>query len=168
MASNNSTVDNNSHLSGQDVAFAVMNSFIVIIGVPANFMKITIVRKTTSMHTTTNFLLMKLAVADLITLILCPGIYDFSLTKVHIDKTLGDFLCKLFVGNAVVAITIKVDFLTVCTIAVGRYLVLVKPFLTGLRLTKQRVPYVLAFLWAFAVLSCIPDFMKNPIYPNRL
>ena len=168
MASNNSTVQNNSHLSGQDVAFAVMNSFIVIIGVPANCIIITIVRKTPSMHTTTNFLLINLAVADLITLMFCPSIYDYSLSKVRIDKTLGDFICKLFVGNAVVPFTMNAGVLTVCTIAVERYLALAKPFYTGLRLTKQRVPYVVAFLWTFAVLSCIPDFMTNTIEPNLL
>ena len=96
MASNNSSVYNNSHISGQDIAFAVMYSFIVIIGVPANWMIVTIVRKTPSRHTTTNYLLMNLAVADLTTLLLCPGMYDFSLNKMRLDKTLGDFLCKFF------------------------------------------------------------------------
>ncbi|KAJ7390551.1 hypothetical protein OS493_024588 [Desmophyllum pertusum] len=167
MASN-SSANNNSYSSGQDVAFAVMYSFIVIIGVPANCIVITIVRKTPSMHTTTNYLLMNLAVADLITLIMCPGIYDFSLNKVHLDKTVGDFICKLFVGNAVVPMTINVAVLTVSTIAVERYLALVKPFHTGLRLTKKRVPYVVALLWTLAVLSCIPDLITNTIDPNPL
>ena len=168
MTSNNSSDFNNSYLSGQDIAFAVIYSFIVIIGVPANCIIITIVRKTPSMHTTTNYLLMNLAVADLATLSLCPGMYDFTLNKVRLRKTLGDFLCKLFVGNALSPITINVGALTVCTIAVERYLAMVKPFHTGLRLTKRRVPYVVAFLWVSAVLSCIPDFMTNTVNTNPL
>ena len=164
MTSNNSTV--NSHFSRQDVAFAVMYSFIVIIGVPANCIIITIVRKTPSMHTTTNYLLMNLAIADLTTLLFCPGMYDFSLNKVHVSKILRDFICKLFVGNAVVPISINMGALSVCAIAVERYLALVKPFLAELMLTKRRLPYVVAFLWVFAVLSCIPDFMTNTIDPN--
>ena len=166
MASNNSTVS--SYLSSQDVTFAVMYSFIVIIGVPANCIIITIVRKTPSMHTTTNYLLTNLAVADLITLMFCPGMYDFSLNQVRLNKTLGDFVCKLFAGNAVVPITINVGALAVCTIAVERYLALVNPFHTGLLLTKKRVPYVIALIWTFAVLSSIPDFMTNTIDPNPL
>ena len=164
MASINST----GHLSGQDVAFAVMYSFIVIIGVPANCIIITIVRKSPSMHTTTNYLLMNLAIADLTTLMFCPGIYDFSLNKVHLDKTVGDFICKLFAGNAVVPITIRAAALIVGTIAVERYLAMVKPFRVELRLSKQRVPFVVAFLWVLSVLSCIPDFMANTIDPNPL
>jgi len=167
MASNNSSVYNNSHISGQDIAFAVMYSFIVIIGVPANCMIVTIVRKTPSRYTTTNYLLMNLAVADLTTLLLCPGMYEFSLNKMRLDKTLGDFLCKFFVGNALVPITVSVGALTVCTLAVERYLALVKPFNTEIILAKRRVPHVVAFLWVFAVLCCIPDFMTNTIEPDR-
>ena len=170
MASNVSEINktnNNSYYPRQDVAFAVMYSFIVIIGVPANCIIITIVRKTPSMHTTTNYLLTNLAVADLITLMMCPGMYDFALNKVRLQKAVGDFICKFFAGNAVVPITINAAALTVCTIAVERYLALVKPFQTRLRLTKKRVPYVVALLWILAVLSCIPDLITNTIEPNH-
>ena len=161
MASNNSTV--NGHLSSQDVAFAVMYSFIVIIGVPANCIIITIVRKTPSMHTTTNYLLMNLAVADLTTLMFCPGIYDFSLNNMKISKAVGDLICKFFAGNAVVPVTIRAASLIIAVIAVERYLAMVKPFRVEWRLSKNQVPWVVAFLWAFSVLSCIPDFMTNTI-----
>ena len=167
MASNTSEVHKNSYYAGQDIAFAVMYSFIIIIGVPANSVVITIVRKTPSMHTTTNFLLMNLAVADLITLMICPGMYDFALKKVRLDKTLGDFICKFFAGNAVVPITINAATVTVCAIAVERYLALVKPFYTRLRLTKKRVRPVVAFIWTIAVLSCIPDLITNTTEPNH-
>ena len=168
MASNNSTLNDNSPLSKKDIAFAVMNSLMILIGVPANCIIITIVRKTPSMHTTTNYLLMNLAVADLTTLLLCPGMYDYSLNKMSVHRTLGDFICKFFVGNAIVPISMNVGALTVCTLATERYLALVKPFNTELRLTKKRLPYVVAFLWVIAVLSCIPDFMTNTIDTNPL
>ena len=166
MASNTSEV-NHSYSTGQDIAFAVMYSFIVIIGVPANGIIITIVRKTPSMHTTTNYLLMNLAVADLVTLMLCPGIYDFALNKERLEKTLGDFICKFFAGNAVVPITINAAVVTVCAIAVERYLALVKPYYARLRLTKKRVPPVVALIWTIAVLCCIPDLTTNTIEPSN-
>ena len=166
MASNTSEVHKHSYYTGQDIAFAVMYSFVIIIGVPANSVVITIVRKTPSMHTTTNFLLMNLAVADLITLMICPGMYDFALKKVRLDQTLGDFICKFFAGNAVVPITINAATVTVCAIAVERYLALVKPFYTRLRLTKKRVRPVVALIWTIAVLSCIPDLITNTTEPT--
>ncbi|XP_078355904.1 tachykinin-like peptides receptor 86C [Oculina patagonica] len=151
------------NVSSQDIVFTVLYSFIVLFGVVGNGITIAIVRKTPSMHTTTNYLIMNLAVADLLTLLLCPGLYDFALTKVRLQGLTGDLICKLFAGNAVVPITINVAVLTVCTIAVERYLALVKPFRTGLRitLTEEGVVRVIATLWFVALLSCIPDVLAN-------
>ena len=149
-----------SSISTQDVVFAVLYSLIVLPGIVGNSIIITIVRKTPSMHTTTNYLLMNLAVADLLTLLLCPGLYDFALTSVRLQGFTGDLICKLFAGNAIVPITINVAVFTVCTIAVERYLALVKPFLS-LRISQESVGYVLAVLWLLAVLSCIPDIQAN-------
>ena len=149
-----------SFFATQDILFAAFYAAIVFPGVIGNGIIITIVRKTPSMHTTTNYLLMNLAVADLLTLLLCPGLYDFALTKVRLQGFLGDVICKLFAGNAVVPITINVAVLTVCTIAVERYLALVKPF-RNLRLTKDSVGYVIALLWLIALLTCVPDIQAN-------
>ncbi|XP_068740088.1 QRFP-like peptide receptor [Montipora capricornis] len=148
-------------ISTQDILFASLYSFIIIFGVTGNCLVIIIVRKTPSMHTTTNYLLMNLAVADLVTLLFCPGLYDFALTSVRLQGLTGDLICKLFAGNAIIQISINASVLTVCTIAVERYLALVKPFHTTLRMSKTSVGYVVAMLWIVAVVSCIPDITTN-------
>ena len=139
---------------------------IVFPGIIGNGIVITIVRKTPSMHTTTNYLLMNLAVADLLTMLLCPGLYDFALTKVQLQGFSGDLICKLFAENAIVPVSINVAVLTVCTIAVERYLVLLKPFNTKLRISKDSVSYVIAILWFLALLSCIPNIKDNTYETN--
>ena len=75
-----------------------------------------------------NYLLMNLAVADLLTLLLCPGVYDFALNHFRINSAMGDMVCKLFVGNAIVCITFDASVLTLCVIALERYVAIVKPF----------------------------------------
>ncbi|XP_068692290.1 QRFP-like peptide receptor [Montipora foliosa] len=155
-------------ISGQDVVFAVLYSSIILPGVLGNCIIITIVRKTPSMQTTTNYLLMNLAVADLVTLLLCPGLYDFALTSVRLQGFTGDLICKLFSGNAIVPISMNAGVLTVCTIAVERYLALVKPFHTRLRMSKESVGRVIVFLWILAVLSCIPDIKSNTVDVSSL
>ena len=117
-----------SKTTSQDIVFATLYSFMVFFGVVGNGVVIAIVRKTPSMRTTTNYLLLNLAVADLLTLLLCPGIYDFALNSLRINSTLGDIVCKLFTGNAVVCITFDASVLTLCVIAVERYVAIVKPF----------------------------------------
>ena len=164
MEKNNATAflkQADSPITAQDIIFATLYSFIVLPGVIGNSIVITIVRKTPSMHTTTNYLLMNLAVADLFTLLLCPGLYDFALRNVRLQGFTGDLICKLFAGNAVVPITINVAVLTVCTIAVERYLALLKPFRSNLRISEGNVKYVIAALWFLALLSCIPDIQAN-------
>ena len=158
---NTTSLLHNEHFFAQDIIFTTLYSFIVFLGVIGNCIIITIVRKTPSMYTTTNYLLMNLAVADLLTLSLCPGLYDFALTSVRLQGFSGDLFCKLFSGNAIVPITINVAVLTVCTIAIERYLALVKPFRTKLRISKKSVRYVISLLWLLAVLSCIPDIQAN-------
>ncbi|KAJ7372238.1 hypothetical protein OS493_019682 [Desmophyllum pertusum] len=160
---NNSTNSDQTGLivSTQDIIFAALYSLIIFFGVLGNGIIIAIVRKTPSMHTTTNYLLLNLAVADLFSLLLCPGLYDFALKKVRLQGFTGHLICKLFAGNAVVPITINVAVLTVCTIAVERYLALVKPFHSGLRITEDRVVHVIAGLWFLALVSCIPDILAN-------
>ena len=151
----------NDFISTQDILFASFYSFIIIFGVTGNCLVIIIVRKTPSMHTTTNYLLVNLAFADLVTLLFCPGFYDFALTSVRLQSFSGDLICKLFAGNAIVPISINASALTVCTIAVERYLALVKPFHTTLRMSKRSVGYVVPILWIVAVVSCIPDITAN-------
>lgn len=162
---NNTSLDlsqqDDSSLTTQDIVFAVLHAIIIVPGVVGNGIIITIVWKTSSMHTTTNYLLANLALADFLTLFLSPGLYDFALTKVRLQGFTGDLICKLFAGNAVVPITINVAVLTVCTIAVERYLALVKPFRSNLRINEDNVKYCVAILWILGLLSCIPDIQAN-------
>lgn len=150
-----------SSITTLDIIFAALYACIVIPGVVGNVIVITIVLKTPSMHTTTNYLLLNLAVADLLTLLLCPGLYDFALTKVRLEGFSGDMVCKLFAGNAVVPITINVAVLTVCTISVERYLALLRPFQSDLRISEDKVRYVIALLWFLA--CCRASQISKPI-----
>ena len=155
------TLSCNSPVTKQDIVFCVLYSVVVLIGVVGNSMVIAIVCKTRSMHTTTNYLLMNLAVADLLTLLLCPGIYDFALPCVHTPSIANDVICKLFAGNAIVPITINAAVLTVCTIAFERYLALMKPLNTRIRLSEEKVGYAVGVIWFMAFLACIPDILTN-------
>ena len=145
-------------LSAVDVTFAALYSFVVFFGVLGNAIVITIVRKTPSMHSTTNYLLTNLAVADLLTLLLCPGMYDFVISRLNIDSTLGDIICKLFAGNAIVCITFDASVLTLCVIAVERYLAVVKPFKSGRwNITSRRIGSVITLIWFMAFVLSFPD-----------
>ena len=140
--------NNTNFITIVDIVFASLYSFIVFFGVLGNVVIITIVRKTPSMHTVTNYLLTNLAVTDLISLLFCPGFYDFALKKVSLSQPIGDFVCKIFAGNAVLSITILESIFTLVVVAVERYVALVKPFQANSRLRKENVSFAIAATWA--------------------
>jgi len=154
-------------ITSQDKVFASLYSFIVFFGVLGNSIVIAIVRKTPSMHTTTNYLLMNLAVADLLTLLLCPGVYDFSLHNIQLSTASGDIFCKILAGNAIVCISFDASVLTLCVIAVERYIGIVKPFNHTGHLTRKTLRFAITAIWLIAIVSSLPDSLWTEYNGNK-
>lgn len=104
-----------------------------------------------------NYFFLNLVVVDLLILFFCFGLYDFVLVYVDLEGFIGDFICKLFVGNVIVLIIINVVVFMVCMIVVERYLVFFKFFCFNLRIDKDKVKYVIVVLWLFVLILCILD-----------
>ena len=144
-----------------DIVFAVLYAVVVIVGLIGNVLVITVVRKTRAMHTTTNILLVNLAVSDVITLLWCPRTYSFAFYPIHPLGSTGDYICRVFTGNAIIGVAIASSVLTLTILATERYHALMKPMRTELRLSVERVKYVIVFIWIAAILISLPDFAEN-------
>ena len=163
----NGSYNSCSPISSEDIVFATLYSFIVFFGVLGNVIVITIVRNTPSMHTPTNYLLLNLAVGDLIALLFCPGFYEFALKNVQLGATAGDVMCKLFFGNATVCVAWDASILTLCVIAIERFIGIVKPFNNDWALTKKRVSLAIVIIWVMAVSSSFTDILLTKHTNNR-
>ncbi|CAH3166721.1 unnamed protein product [Porites lobata] len=117
----------------------------VIIGLIANLLLIRIVHKKREMHTTTNYLLVSMAVSDVITVLLWP-LYYFSFAK---------FVCKF---STLAEISIMVSSSTLTALAVERYHAILKPFETGLRLNKDNIKRAIACIWIASLIICFLEF----------
>ena len=144
-----------------DIGFAIVYALFVLVGVLGNSLVITVVRKNRSMRTTTNFLLVNLAAADIVTLLSCPRTYAFVFYPIHPTGIAGDVLCKFFSGNAVVSTAIVCSILTLTVLAIERYHALLKPMRSGLRIRKGNVGKVIAALWVLAFGISTPDYIAN-------
>lgn len=144
-----------------DIVFAVLYAIVVFIGLIGNCLVIIVVYRTRSMHSTTNFLLVNLAVSDVIILLWCPRTYSFVFYPNHPTGKLGDYICKIFTGNAIISVAIASSVLTLTILATERYHALMKPMQSELRLTLERVKYVIAIVWIVAILTSLPDFSQN-------
>jgi len=164
---NGSNVSVSYLITSQDKVFASLYSFIVFFGVLGNGIVITIVGKTPSMHKTTNYLLMNLAVADLLTLLFCSGFYDFALHNIRLSTASGDIFFKILAGNAIVCISFDASVLTLCVIAVERYIGIVKPFNRTGHLTRKTLCLAITAIWLIAIILSLPDSLWTEYNGNK-
>ena len=125
------------------------------IGFIGNVLVIRIVHKTRQMHTPTNYLLAKMAVSDVITILLflCNKFTEDQLGRV--SHKFATFACKAL---NIVGICIMVSSITLTVLALERYHALLKPFRTGLRLSEDNVKKAIVVIWTTSVVICFPGF----------
>ena len=145
-------------LSTLDLVLIPGYAIIVVVGLVGNTLILTVVKKKRYMHTTTNFLLANLALADLFTLLWCiPGIALQYTT--HPDGVLGDILCKFVTMHHLAGISLLVAGLTLALVSIERYNALLNPLNVSLRLTQENVKYPIAIMWIFGFIFVLPLFV---------
>ena len=117
----------------------------LVIGLIGNLFVIRIVHKIPEMHTPTNYLLVSMAVSDLVTILLWP-VYYLEFAK---------FVCKFV---ALAEVSIMVSFNTLTVLAVERYHAILKPFATGLRLNKDNIKRAITCIWIATFVTGFPEF----------
>ena len=132
---------------------------IVLTGLIGNGLVITIVYKTRSMITTTNIILVNVAVADLISLVWCPIPLVINLLGHHAFGEAANYICKFFTGYAVTCVTVAVTYQSLVVLAIERYNAIVKPFRRALVATNQQTYYVVGAIWIMAMIFSLPGFI---------
>lgn len=131
-------------------------------GIPGNILFITVVKRTRSMHTTTNFLLVNIAVADTVSLIFCiPGVILQFAVEHHPSGPLGNFLCKFVTMHHVPGVTLLVSGISLTLISVERHNALLRPMQETLRLRKKQVYIAVALIWTFSFGFVLPLFVQQ-------
>ncbi|KAJ7394774.1 hypothetical protein OS493_000608 [Desmophyllum pertusum] len=131
---------------------------IIIVGIMGNSLVITVVKVIRSMRTTTNYLLVNVAVADITTLFFTAIHVIISRFRSFSSQALLSFLCKFIYTNNIVMVTLLVTSLTMTLLAFERYHALVKPMSTSRRLTNGNVAYVITSIWLVAIAMVTPLF----------
>ena len=145
-------------MSPFNITLLVFYFIIVLVGLTGNALVTFIVYKTKSMHTTTNFLLASLAVADFLSLLFCPIPLIVSLFGQHVGGPKADFVCKFFTGYTVSNTTAGSSFFFLVVLAVERYHAVMKPLNSELRFNKRTVTYAIIFIWVCCILFSSPGF----------
>ncbi|KAK3725308.1 hypothetical protein QZH41_002596 [Actinostola sp. cb2023] len=104
------------------------------------------------MKTTTNLLLLNVAVADIITLLLTAIHVIFSKTVIYNNS----FLCKVISPNTLSNVALLATIITLTVIAIERYNALVKPMRVSRRLTTNNVLFVIVGIWIVSLVMALP------------
>ena len=115
----------------------------LVIGFIGNVLVIRIVHKTREMHTLTNYLLVSMAVSDIVIILMWP-LYFFVYWK---------FFCKLI---ELVEVCIMVSCITMTVLAVERYYAIMKPLRNGQHLREDNIKKAIACIWVASVVMCLP------------
>lgn len=141
---------------------------IIVVGFVGNSLVITVVKMFRSMRTTTNYLLVNVACADITTLVFTAILFIIMQRKGPVySRNLASFLCKFIYTNTMSIITLLVTALTLVVLALERYNALVKPMLISRRLTINKITYVIIGIWLVAIAMVIPLFATLDYDPNR-
>lgn len=145
-----------------DIVLLTFYAIVVLAGIPGNILFITVVKRTRSMHTTTNFLLANIAVADTITLIFCiPGVILQLAVEHHPSGALGNFLCKFVTMHHVPGVTLLVSGISLTLIAIERHNALLRPMQQTLRLRKKQAYIAVGLIWTFSISFVLPLFVQQ-------
>ena len=165
---NNSSVANNVNSSGSQTDRLLRMVFvwvIIVVGLVGNSFIVAVIIIFRRMRTTTNYLLVNVAGADITTL-LFTAMHLIPIKGPFPAGALGSFLCKFVYTNNITMVTLLVTTLTLTLLAVERYHAMVKPLIISRRITNERIAYVIVGIWLVAIAMVTPIFVFVDYGPN--
>ena len=139
---------------------------IIVVGIVGNSFIVAVVTFFRRMRTTTNYLLVNVAAADITTLLFTAVHIVIPIKDPFPTGALGSFLCKFVHTNNITMVTLLVTTLTLTVLAVDRYHALVRPLKITGRITTKRIAYVIAGIWLVAIAMVTPLFVTLDHRPN--
>ena len=141
-------------MSSLYISFAVAFSVMAVVDIFGNTLVILVVLTNKSMKTPVNYLLVNLAVGDILVAVFFGIQYIITPVVTQPTGLIGDLLCKLVTGGVPGWVGAVTSVFSLVTIAIERYSSVVFPHNQNRRLTKRKVKFfalvswILSLLWA--------------------
>ncbi|XP_045464333.1 prolactin-releasing peptide receptor-like [Harmonia axyridis] len=144
------------------VVFLLVYTSIFILGIFGNVLVCYVVMKNKAMQTVTNLFITNLALSDIL---LCIFAVPFTPIYTFLGKWIfGSFICHLL--TFVQSISVYISTLTLTSIAIDRYLVIIYPFQPRMKLIT--CIFIIIAIWLFAIFVTLPYgyYTKHVIIQN--
>ncbi len=136
---------------------AVAGGFLALLGIPANIVVIMVVRKTKLKKSTIIYLLLNLALTDIVNLLATES---FLICEIIVRPVWGAHLA--FVRS--ILIPNDVAILTLTTIAVERYNALVRPMRPVANISRAKIYLFLILIWLVGILFNLPPIIITLVH----
>ncbi|XP_068753104.1 pyroglutamylated RF-amide peptide receptor-like isoform X1 [Montipora capricornis] len=145
-------------LTSEDIAITCFFSVLVFGGSIGNVLVCFTVILNRSMQTPINYLLVNLAVADLVTLTFTSPQYILLHTFSHPVGIAGDLLCKFITGGNISWIGGVASVFSLVAISFERFNAVTNPHNASLKFTMSKVKVIIVSCWIFTALFNLPLF----------
>lgn len=145
-------------LTSFDLGLTVAFSVIVLTNIIGNSLVCLVVSRFNGMRAPINFLLLNLAVSDMMVAISITPQYIIKWTFQHPNGAEGDYLCKFLTGGNFLWVGQAASTFSLVAIAFERYIAVRKPLNSRWQLTDRRLEGLIISSWIYAVLVDFPLF----------
>ncbi|KAL9957305.1 hypothetical protein ACROYT_G038925 [Oculina patagonica] len=142
-----------------DVAVATVLSILVIANIIGNSAVCLIIMKNRDMRIPINYLLVNLAVADIVFATFLAPKFILSHTFTHPNGMTGKVLCRLLTGGTLGWVGGVSSAFTLVAIAIERYYAVMHPLGNKGKLTKRKLKVIIPGSWIFSLVVTFPGFL---------
>ena len=148
--------------------FNVVVSILVLISLVGNTLVILTILINKPMQTTLNYLLVNLAVADMISA-MCIGIgYVVIPFIAYPEGEIGRYLCMFLIDGDLAWVGAAESILCLVYIAIERYFAIVRPLHQRGRFTRRRLKVFIVLGWSCAIFMRVPTSLEPRYYHSDL
>ena len=145
-------------LTSRDIALTVCFSVLVLTGLVGNILVCLVVYLNRTMQTPMNYLLVNLAVADIIVVTFISPQYIFIHAFKHPTGEAGDFLCKFITGGNLSWIGGVASVFSLVAISFERYQAVTNPYSPVSKFSMSKVKIIIVSCWIFTTVFNFPLF----------
>ena len=147
--------------------FRVTFSVLILVNVLGNSLVVWIILRTRSLWSPMNFLLVNLAVADLMVGLGMTPVFVLNKTFTHPRGVSGDYLCKFITSGNFTWVGGVCSASSLVLIAFERYFSIMKPTSTKFKITTKKLKVFIPLSWASSVLFNLPMFIVHHFHVGR-
>ena len=143
----------------EDIILGFLVSVLIVTDVIGNTLVVLVIIKDHSMRTPINYLLLNLAIADLMVGIFCLPSTVLHQFFSHPSGKTGEVLCKLLTGMTMAWMSEMAASFSLMFIAVERYYAVLHPLQFLGKLTIRKTKIFMLVSWGLSALLSIPEFL---------